>query len=59
MTRKELYHLSVQLSGQVLRDFFLAGDNAFADMEANPNRKLIRKHLYEALAPLLLDKEVK
>lgn len=54
MTRKELYYLSVKLSGQVLRDFFEASSISFTDMESNASRKKARKNLYEALAPLLV-----
>jgi len=57
MTKKDLYKLSVKISGQVLRDYFGASETNFKDMEANAGRKLARKNAYEALAPLLLDKE--
>ena len=59
MTKKQLYQLSVQLSGGVLRDFFgvIAKENGFKDMEANARRKLARKNLYTVLSQLLLDEE--
>ncbi len=57
MTKKELYFLSVQLSGKVLRNYFGAPDSSFEDMESTPDRKKARKCLFDALAPMLLDKE--
>ena len=56
MTKKELYALSVNLSSKVLKSFFQA-ETGFKDMEGNPPRKAARKAVYEALAPILLDKE--
>lgn len=57
MTKKELYKLSVQISGGALRKFFGAPDTNFTDMESTPNRKAARRHVYEVLAPILLDYE--
>lgn len=53
MTRKELYRLSVEVSGDVLREYFGA-PNSFKDMEATPTYKKIRKKVYDKLAPVLL-----
>jgi len=57
MTKKELYMLSVKLSGGALRKFFGAPDEGFKDMESNHGRKAARKYVYDTLAPLLLTEE--
>lgn len=54
MTKKELYLLSVSLSGGVLKKYFNAPDQGFKDMESNQPRKAARKHVYDVLASLLL-----
>jgi hypothetical protein len=54
MTTKELYMLSVKLSGGVCRKFFRAPDGSFHEMESTADRKAARKYVYELLAPLLL-----
>jgi len=57
MTKKELYKLSVKLSGGVLGKFFNAPANNFDNMELNEGRKISRKFVYETLAPLLLTED--
>jgi hypothetical protein len=57
MTKKELYKLSVKVSGGTLQKYFGAPSQNFANMESEPGRKAARKHVYELLAPLLLDPE--
>jgi hypothetical protein len=56
MKKKELYQLSVKLSGAALREFFGAPSTSFTDMETG-DRKKARQKVYALLAPLLLDKE--
>lgn len=57
MKKKELYALSVELSGGVLRKFFNAPPENFKDMESTNTRKAVRKYVYDMLAPLLLTEE--
>lgn len=53
MTKKELYHLSCEISRGVLNAYYGTTDS-FKDMEAEVGRKAARKLVYEALAPRLL-----
>jgi len=57
MTKKELYKLSVKISGETLSKFFGAPLTNFTDMESNIGRKMARKLVYDTLAPLLLTEE--
>jgi hypothetical protein len=59
MTKKELYKLSVAISGNVLRDYFDAPSTNFSDMESTKARKKARAGVYSLLSLLLLDQETK
>jgi len=53
MTKKELYKLSVTISGKALAGFFGAPASNFENMEMNSGRKLARKKVYEELIKVI------
>lgn len=57
MTKKELYRLSVEVSGAALRHYFDTNVDGFKNMELNIQRQNARKKVYELLAPLLLTEQ--